>query len=532
MAASAYRAGVELIDERTGVVHDYTRRSGVESACVLLPGGETADRQQLWNAAEASEKRKDARTAREWLVALPDELTAAQRGQLARDFGAALADRYGVAVDIAIHLPDAKGDQRNHHAHMLTTTRTVAIGADGSVQLGAKTAIELGDKDRAKAGIAGRSADDITELRATWAALANAALARAGHVERIDHRSLADQGIDREPTVHLGPTATDIERRGSESDRGQINRDVHERNRARFRLAAERATVTREIDAHIYSIQEARQRKQMSVPDLRAEISQRELALPAPQAVVAKVDAVVQAEGRLKRLQKLQADSAGASVKATEQLYRWRVEHPRQAWLHDKGLWRSPFVQEQAAKAEQAQATRMKAEAEIKRVEPALHSLWGTEIGKVQAEQQPERAALATLKTELAHKVEIEAKAEAAKVAQARKVEAEVQPLIKDFVALAHSTWRAKAMPVEATAGLRLALDNYAKASRADKGDELMERIAAQLRENPEARANMAQLLAPHKPAIEQERKVRREQREQQAEARRMTMRPGPDMSR
>lgn len=108
VAAAAYRAGVALVDARTGMTHDFTRRSGVAASFIMAPGnaGEFAsDRESLWNAAEAAEQRKDARTAREWILALPSELAAEQRADLARDFARELVERYGVAVDVAIHAP-------------------------------------------------------------------------------------------------------------------------------------------------------------------------------------------------------------------------------------------------------------------------------------------------------------------------------------------------------------------------------------------------------------------------------------------
>ena len=238
VAAAAYRSGSELIDERTGLVHDYTRKGGVVSAELVMPDGGTADRSQLWNAAELAENRKDSRVAREWIVALPDELDGEQRKALAHAFAGELVSRYGVAVDVAIHRPDQEGDQRNHHAHLLTTTRQVSRGANG-IELGAKTALELGDKDRKKAGIEGRSAHDIEQLRERWADLANHALERAGHEARIDHRSLKAQGIDRAPTTHLGPVASEMERRGRASDRGDVNRGIKAENAERARLGAE-----------------------------------------------------------------------------------------------------------------------------------------------------------------------------------------------------------------------------------------------------------------------------------------------------
>ena len=250
VAAAAYRAGVELVDARTGLVHDYTRKGGVEHTEILTPDGIGAERNGLWDAAELAEKRKDARTAREWIVALPSELTAGQRTDLARDFGQCLVERYGVAVDFAIHAPDREGDNRNHHAHILTTTRQVSRGPDGVLVFGAKAHIELSDRAlRAirDATIAGPTrpgdrygaADEVQAVRELWERVANAALERAGVEARIDARRLEAQGIDREASQHLGPVASEMERRGKSSDRGDGNRQVRDHNMERARLSAE-----------------------------------------------------------------------------------------------------------------------------------------------------------------------------------------------------------------------------------------------------------------------------------------------------
>lgn len=217
VAASAYRAGVCLTDERTGEVHDYARRSGVVFSEVVTPAGEAVDRESLWNAAESAERRKDGTTAREYEVALPAELDEAQRVALAQQFARVIATRQGCAVDLCIHVP-GKGDQRNHHAHLLCTTRRVESG-----KMGPKCAVELSDSKRKEMGLPGRRAD-LEDLRCTWEKLVNAELAKAGHRERVDHRSLADQGADREPTIHLGPAAAARERAGRETERGEINR--------------------------------------------------------------------------------------------------------------------------------------------------------------------------------------------------------------------------------------------------------------------------------------------------------------------
>lgn len=234
VAAAAYRSGSELVDERTGQVHDYTRKAGVADTLMVMPEGAPAmTRSELWNAAESAEKRKDARTAREWVVALPAELSAEQRKELVATFARGLAGRYGVAVDVAIHQPGAEGDQRNHHAHVLCTTRQV-----GPQGLGDKATLELSDKARRERGL-GAAADEVKAVREFWSGIANRALEQAGHEARIDHRSLEAQGIDRAPTTHLGPVASEMERRGRASDRGDVNRGIKAENAERARLGAE-----------------------------------------------------------------------------------------------------------------------------------------------------------------------------------------------------------------------------------------------------------------------------------------------------
>ncbi len=108
-------------NERDGITHDFTRKEGVEHCEIVLPDGVSADwardRSKLWNAAEFAENRKDARVAREFELALPHELSPERRIEAARMFALDLANRYGVAVDFAIHAPHIEGDIRNVHAH-------------------------------------------------------------------------------------------------------------------------------------------------------------------------------------------------------------------------------------------------------------------------------------------------------------------------------------------------------------------------------------------------------------------------------
>ena len=124
--AAAYRSGARIADERTGVLHDYRRRRGVEATFLLLPANApdwARDRARLWNAAEHAETRKNSTVAREFEIALPAELDAEQRQRLAADFARELVLRHGCAADVMIHRPGRTGDSRNHHAHILLTTR-------------------------------------------------------------------------------------------------------------------------------------------------------------------------------------------------------------------------------------------------------------------------------------------------------------------------------------------------------------------------------------------------------------------------
>ena len=205
-AAAAYRAACKVIDERTGEIHDYTRKGGVLSAQLILPGGGTADRAAFWSRVEVHHKHPKAVTAREIVLALPRELTAEQRRDLAEQYGRDLADRYSVAVDVCIHAPNASEGEDNPHAHILMT----ACSCTPQGVLGKK--VEALDPIAVKM----RKTDRVTAAeveRPLWEALANAALEHAGRAERIDHRTLEAQGIARAPTKHDGPARTAIKRR-------------------------------------------------------------------------------------------------------------------------------------------------------------------------------------------------------------------------------------------------------------------------------------------------------------------------------
>ncbi|MCY3877032.1 MAG: Ti-type conjugative transfer relaxase TraA [Rhodobacteraceae bacterium] len=224
VAASAYRSATLLHDKRTEMTHDYRAKDGVLATGIVLPEGSTADwaldREALWNAAEAAERRKDAKTAKEFEVALPEELTDKQRRELVEAFAQALADDYGAAADWAIHAPSRAGDQRNVHAHILLTVREVT--AEG---LGEKIRLERENGWLKRMGLA-TSHDQVRAWREHWAECANLALARAGHDVRIDHRSHADRGLTILPTRTVGVHATAMSRRGLDVERMDLAADA------------------------------------------------------------------------------------------------------------------------------------------------------------------------------------------------------------------------------------------------------------------------------------------------------------------
>lgn len=223
IAKAAYNAREELTEERTGEVKDYSRAQGLQFSGIFTPCHAPTwarDRAKLWNAADQAENRKDSTLAREYEISLPHELTEEQRRYLVQDFIRESFTRKGYAADVAIHSPDHEGDKRNYHAHILVSDRR--LEADGFAA----------DKKERKLKSPERKAE-LEALREKWERTTNRHLERHGHEARIDRRSLKDQGIDQEPTEHLGPFSTQLERQGKDSERGNINRDIEDRHQER-----------------------------------------------------------------------------------------------------------------------------------------------------------------------------------------------------------------------------------------------------------------------------------------------------------
>lgn len=232
VAAAAYRSGERLEDARSGEVFDFRARGGVVDSFILAPDASpdwVQDRSQLWSNAELSEGRANGRLATELELALPHELAPETREQLLMDFLAPIIERHHTAADVAIHEPGKEGDHRNSHAHVLFTHRT--LDEDGFIEKQKGQRKDLGLSSFAMGGEA------VSEIRKEWEHYVNQAYERAGLDIRVDHRSHEERGIGQEPTKHLGPVASAIERRGEASDRGDENRAIAERNREREQLA-------------------------------------------------------------------------------------------------------------------------------------------------------------------------------------------------------------------------------------------------------------------------------------------------------
>ena len=204
-AASAYRVAERIEDRRTGLTFDYAAKGGVDHTEILAPDHApdwVHDRSELWNRVEESETRKNSQVAREVRVALPDELTHAQRVALVRDYAQTQFVDRGMVADIALHAPGRAGDERNHHAHILLTTREV--DADG---------FTTKNRDWNKVEV-------LEGWREAWARDSNAALERAGVEDRVDHRTLVAQ---RDEALELASAAR---------ERGDEGAELHETVRA------------------------------------------------------------------------------------------------------------------------------------------------------------------------------------------------------------------------------------------------------------------------------------------------------------
>ena len=318
VAASAYLSCSRLYNDYDGIQHDYTKKQGLVWQEVFLPEyapQEWQDREKLWNAVEEVETAKDSRLAREFIVALPIELSREQQIKLLQAFIREQFVSDGMCADAAIHDTDG----HNPHAHILLTVRPLdkqghwqyktekeylcmrngeecgftaaefkSAQNEGwekqyPYKVGKKkvymtpSAAEAQELVRAdkhpKSTRYGRqnpiserwnSEEQLVEWRKAWADVTNLYLECAGRAERIDHRSNAARGLDEQPTIHEGVTARALERKGIIADRCEINRQIRADNALLRELKAEikklTALVARTVPAIAEGLEKLRSR--------------------------------------------------------------------------------------------------------------------------------------------------------------------------------------------------------------------------------------------------------------------------------
>ena len=224
VAAAAYRSAERLHDERLDRAHDFTNKSGVVHSEVLLPENapdEWQNRERLWNDAEAFEKRKDAQLSREVEFAIPREMNQAQSIELARDFVQREFVDQGMAADLNVHWDIGADGLAKPHAHVMLTMREIVVSEDGEAAFGAKVR-------------EWNATSLVEQWRERWASHVNERLAERDIDARIDHRSLAAQGIELEPQDKIGPAASRMDGRGLEAGRIAEHREIAQRNGERI----------------------------------------------------------------------------------------------------------------------------------------------------------------------------------------------------------------------------------------------------------------------------------------------------------
>jgi Ti-type conjugative transfer relaxase TraA len=210
VAAAAYRSASQLHDYRQDLTFDYAAKPDVVHSEILSPRATPEwvhNRELLWNAVEAGEKRRDSQVAREVEFALPEELRQSESIALAREFVEREFVARGMVADLNVHW-----DQGNPHAHVMLTMRELAPDGFG---------LKATEWNRHEL---------LEEWREHWADLANQHLLRAGFDIRIDHRSYREQGIELEPTSHLGRAVDEMRARGEQPERFRQLEEVRERN--------------------------------------------------------------------------------------------------------------------------------------------------------------------------------------------------------------------------------------------------------------------------------------------------------------
>jgi len=306
VASASYRSGDRLMDERTGEEKFY-RRNVEPDTMILAPSNSpewVRDRERLWNEVERVEKRKDAQLAREINIALPKELSNDQQKELIKNYVQEQFVNKGMIADIAIH----RDDKENPHAHVMLTTREITV--DG-----------FGPKNRNwnDRGL-------LEQWREEWANHANKALEKEGIQERISHLSHEARGLEQLPTVHLGHVAHEMEKRGVQTDRGNINRDRQEYN------------------ALVVDLQKYREEKQALEQEKARQQEQKQkfekFTTPSERVDLQNASKLLKAEPSLKNIKDRseQLDKWDERLNKNDGYIRWKDEKIREASDHFKWI--------------------------------------------------------------------------------------------------------------------------------------------------------------------------------------------------
>jgi len=263
IASAAYRSGEKLYSQYYGETSDYTRKTGVVCAGILLPSHappEYADRETLWNAVEQSEKHPKAQLAYSFDIALQKEFTMEENFALVKQFLTEHFVSRGMIADYAVHAPEKDGGITNPHFHVMCPIRPLnPDGSWGAKQKREYVLDEHGNRIRDGNGNYVFNAvsttdwgtpETLEEWRQAWAELCNAKFAEKELAEHIDYRSYERQGIEKLPTIHEGPAVRQMEAKGMQTDKGSLNRMIQKLNQMRKNIIAvlkEIADLIREI---------------------------------------------------------------------------------------------------------------------------------------------------------------------------------------------------------------------------------------------------------------------------------------------
>jgi len=326
-AASAYRAGIRIEDQRTGEIFDYSNKGkdGVLDHALHTPARApdwAKEASSLWNNVELFEKRKDAQVARENIVALPHELTLEQNRELLGGFIQEAYIKRGAAVQADIHAPDKEGDNRNIHAHLLITTRQITRNG-----FKAKKPRNWNEKATLK------------DWRKLWEQHLNRALEKAGHEERVDSRSHEARGLDEAPSVHMGVEATSMERKGEDTRQGEKNKAVEVFNQNLAQLKEERKV----LDLAIHR-EQAKQKNKPSKGPFN-NLSDPALKQPDPEQI--KKARIALEHRQREELYKFEQAASEARFRETERLkdyyqpeeWRYKLRQAERALKNSQGMF-------------------------------------------------------------------------------------------------------------------------------------------------------------------------------------------------